>query len=869
MPTIKNFKSNLVRLTCVCVSLFLFMGLAKAADVPALINYQGEVTAMGSPHDGPGYFKFSIIDDPTTPGSNYWIQDGSSPAAGAEPSAHITTTLTSGRFAVKLGDTNITNMTTLPTSISANQTLYLRSWFSADGVTFEQLSPDRQLVSVPFAFRAQTAEGLSAEATISFDQIDTTGATNLVSRIVAGSGISLNPSNGVGEVTISATAAPLDDADTLDSLDSTDFALASHGHAGEEITSGTVAAARIDASIARDSEIFSTVLANDGSGSTLDADTLDGVSANAFAASGANSDITSLSGLTTDLDLSQGGTGASTAAGARTNLGAAKSGANSDITSTTVLTDITRATGGSFDINIGAAAGDDFVIDGDKLVVEGDTGTIGVGTSTPNATALLDLSSTTKGLLAPRMTTAQRDAVSSPATGLTVYNTTTNAINVYNGSSWVELGGSGAATDVACSECVDSSDITNATISNADISASAAIAASKIADGSGSGLDADTVDGIEASDFASSGANSDITSITGLTTDLAVAHGGTGASTASDARTNLGAAASGANSDITSITGLTTDLAVTHGGTGASTASAARSNLGAAASGANSDITSITGLTTDLAIVYGGTGGSTATAARTNLGAAKSGANNDIISTTQLATISRTGGPISFSIGPSGGDDFVVDTNKLVVEGDTGNVGIGTATPSTTLDVVGGVTASGVVDLGGATSLEIPNATAPALTADGQLALETDADAINIQAGSNATGGIPSNTDVALPLIQQKDITLLEPDQMQALSDAIPFFTVDAYNYPNGITITAIRLATDASSTLAINVEEWLSPTDGSPVTIDAIATSASTETTETTITDASVAAGSYVFLDLDTTDVNWAKMTIWYYVND
>lgn len=84
-------------------------------------------------------------------------------------------------------------------------------------------------------------------------------------------------------------------------------------------------------------------------------------------------------------------------------------------------------------------------------------------------------------------------------------------------------------------------------------------------------------------------------------------------------RSSLGAAASGANSDITSLSGLSTPLSVGQGGTAATTAAGARTSLSAAGSGANSDITSLTGLTTPLSTAQGGTGGATGVAARASL----------------------------------------------------------------------------------------------------------------------------------------------------------------------------------------------------------------------------------------------------------
>ncbi len=76
--------------------------------------------------------------------------------------------------------------------------------------------------------------------------------------------------------------------------------------------------------------------------------------------------------------------------------------------------------------------------DGDDEGIRIDNaGNVGIGISSPNTSAILDISSTTKGITFPRMTTTQRNAISSPTNGLQVFDNTTNSIWYFDGSTWV------------------------------------------------------------------------------------------------------------------------------------------------------------------------------------------------------------------------------------------------------------------------------------------------------------------------------------------------------------------------------------------------------------------------------------------------
>lgn len=75
------------------------------------------------------------------------------------------------------------------------------------------------------------------------------------------------------------------------------------------------------------------------------------------------------------------------------------------------------------------------------------TAQVGIGTTAPDDSSMLEVKSTTKGMLIPRMTSVQRAAISSPANGLLVFDTDTKSFWYYNVDVWKELVGAATLAD--------------------------------------------------------------------------------------------------------------------------------------------------------------------------------------------------------------------------------------------------------------------------------------------------------------------------------------------------------------------------------------------------------------------------------------
>jgi 2-keto-4-pentenoate hydratase len=135
----------------ILVGLISVLAPVLQAQVPQLINYQGRVVVGTANFNGSGQFRFALVNAAGT--TTFWSNDGTS-VNGSQPTNAVSLSVSNGLYSVLLGDTAITNMTAIPTSVFNNSDVRLRVWFN-DGTTgSQQLTPDQRIAAVGYAVLA-------------------------------------------------------------------------------------------------------------------------------------------------------------------------------------------------------------------------------------------------------------------------------------------------------------------------------------------------------------------------------------------------------------------------------------------------------------------------------------------------------------------------------------------------------------------------------------------------------------------------------------------------------------------------------------------------------------------------------------------
>jgi hypothetical protein len=369
----------------------------------------------------------------------------------------------------------------------------------------------------------------------------------------------------------------------------------------------------------------------------------------------------------------------------------------------------------------GPAGASPFTLDGSNAVFT--TGSVGIGVDPPSSTAELDITSTTKGLLAPRMTTAQRLAIASPANGLIVYDTQLVSLEVYDavGAVWNQLADTattGSVTSVTASAPLS---VTNGTSTPA-----ITLGTVPVANGGtgattltgyllGSGTSAVTASATIPGTAISGNIAGNAANVTGT---VAVANGGTGAATAAAALTNLLPSQTGDSGKV-----LTTN------GTAAS--------WGAASAGT---VTSVTG-TSPIVVA---TGTSTPAITLATVPVANGGTGATTFTTGYLLL---------------GNGTSAIGSSTLFWNSANGRLGLGTTTPSYPLDIETSVNANiGSYEYlagGGTGSGGSTNGNFGIYVSNRMLASEFDA--ISDARIKNVTG--PSDTAADLATLEKLKIT--------------------------------------------------------------------------------------------------------------
>jgi len=252
---------------------FLIVMSVSAWAVPTSMNYQGKLTDKdGKPLNGSYNMTFYLFTLPSG-GSAIWTEN------------HPSVQVTDGIYNIELGG--------LTQDLFENNELYLEV-----EVGGETLEPRQHLTSSAYSMRAADADTLDGKDSTEFSESTHGHAFGEITGTATDSQIpnditidyaatsayaySADSATTAGSADYASTAS---DADTVDGYDAIDFAGAIHQHSGGDITSGTVADARIATTIARDSEVMTIVKANDGAGSLVDADMLDGLQGSSYLSS--------------------------------------------------------------------------------------------------------------------------------------------------------------------------------------------------------------------------------------------------------------------------------------------------------------------------------------------------------------------------------------------------------------------------------------------------------------------------------------------------------------------------------------------------------------------------------------------------------
>jgi hypothetical protein len=272
-------------------------GVELTALTLTVIPYQGRLSdpSTGDAVTDGNYTMTFRLYDVATGGSALWTETKDVAVQG-------------GVFSTALGDS-----AALSHNLFNGQAL----WLGVKVGTDEEATPRQQILPVAYALSlvpgavirsSGSTTGLRVTTTGSGDALQVSGPTSLDGNLSVTGSLSGGSHNHSGADIASGTVAEARihtsiardneiiptvlgndgpgsalDADLLDGQQASAFAGATHSHSGGDITSGTVAEARIPAAIARDNEIMPLVLAKDGAGSTLDSDLLDGKQATDFA----------------------------------------------------------------------------------------------------------------------------------------------------------------------------------------------------------------------------------------------------------------------------------------------------------------------------------------------------------------------------------------------------------------------------------------------------------------------------------------------------------------------------------------------------------------------------------------------------------